>query len=183
MGQIMVPTSQAEAPVGEGGNNVFPKGSWTGVIDEVRVRDFPDFVTPHQGYESEDGEVLSIQFGSNSPLDGQAECGESKHFVDFVVRDGEVDGASVDLGATESANWQLQRGIRLLANLGIALGQTEEVEFEGEMMTAVDGEFLENLQAGEFTGSEVSFVVTHRNWTSGEKSGVNVGTREFLQAV
>jgi len=190
MSQIMIPTSQAEAPVGDS-NNVFPKGSWCGTIDSVRVRELPPWANiDGRGYSCDDGEVLSIQFGTNRPLDGQDECGEKKHFVDFVIRDGEETSETVDVMDRGVSCWQLQKGTRLLANLGAAMGQTEVLEIEdGTSMTVVAEDFLDNLKSGAFDNEEVSFGVFHKPWTTkvenGEtpKSGTEVITKEFFQAV
>jgi len=191
MSQIMIPTSQAEAPVGDGGGEAFPSGSWCGTIDEIRIRDLPPWAdVSGRGYGCDDGEVLSIQFGRNRPLDGQDECGEKKHFVDFVIRDGDETPETVDVTDRGSDCWQLQKGTRLLTNLGMALGQTEEMETEdGAAMTVVAEDFLENLRSGAFDSQECAFAVFHKPWTkkaeNGEipKSGVEVVTKEFFQAV
>ncbi len=184
MGQIMIPTNQAEAPVGDGGSMPFPKGSWSAEIDEVRVRELPPWAdTPGRGYEHADGEVLSIQFGSTSPLDGQDAIGAKKHFVDIVIRDGEETSETVDVSAKDCAHWQLQKGTRMLANLGMALGETEELETEDGPMTCVSEDFLDNLTAGKFTSCEVAFGIVHKPWTNGAKSGTEVITKEFFQAV
>jgi len=186
MSQIMIPKAQAEAPVGDGGNGVFPKGSWCGVIDAAVVRDLPPWAGDdgNNGFSCEDGEVLNLQFGSNRPLDGQDEIGEKKHFVAIVVRDGEETVETVDVGDRDCAAWKLQQGARMLANLGIALGQTEELETEeGEVMTVVEEDFLENLREGAFGGHEVAFAITHRPWKTDDKSGTEVNTKEFFQAV
>jgi len=189
--QIMVPTSQAEAPIGEGNDTPFPKGSWSGTIDEIRTRDLPPWAdTPGRGYASEDGVVLSIQFGSNSPLDGQDDIGARKHFVDVVVRDGEETVETIDVTDRDSDSWMLQRGARLLANLGIALGETEELETEnGATMTACAEDFRSNLEEGSFDGTNIAFGISHRPWQTKNangtvlKSGTEVITKEFFQAV
>ena len=190
MSQIMIPTSQAEAPVGDGSGD-FPKGSWCGIIDTVRIKDLPPWADVEgRGYGCDDGEVLSIQFGRNRPLDGQDDCGEKKHFVDFVIRDGDETCETVDVTDRGCASWQLQKGTRMLANLGAAMGQTEVLENEdGESMTCLAEDFLDNLRSGAFDNEEVAFNVFHKSWTkkaeNGEtpKSGVEVVTKEFFQAV
>jgi len=191
MSQIIIPSSQATAPVGEGGDTLFPKGEWQGTIDEIRVRDLPPWAdTPGRGYASEDGEVLSIQIGSNSPLNGQDDIGAKKHFVDLVIRDGEETPETVDVMERKCESWMLQRGTRMLVNLGMALGETEELEDEnGKAMTVVAEDFLENLKTGAFDGTDVSYEISHRPWSSKDdngavvKSGTEVITKEFFQAV
>ena len=191
MGQIMIPTSQAEAPVGDGGSDVFPKGSWCGTIDQVRIRDLPPWADiAGRGYGCDDGEVLSIQFGTNRPLDGQDACGEKKHFVDFVIRDGEETLETIDVTDRGSDCWQLQKSARMFANLGAAMGQTEILENEeGESMTCLADDFLDNLKSGAFDNEEIAFNVFHKSYVkkaqNGETpgTGTEVVTKEFFQAV
>ena len=105
MSQIMIPTSQAEAPVGDGGGDVFPKGSWCGTIDAVHIQDLPPWADIEgRGYGCNDGEVLSIQIGTNRPLDSQDGCGEKKHFVPIVVRDGDKTCETVDVSDRDCAH-------------------------------------------------------------------------------
>jgi len=187
MAQIMVPTAQAEAPVGDGGGSTFPKGGWQGTIEEVRVRELPEWAEIEgRGYGCADGEVLSIQFGSNQPLEDQDDIGAKKHFVDFVIRDGDETPETVDVTERKCDCWQLQKGTRLLANLGMAMGETEVLETEdGDSVTAVSEDFLDNLREGAFEGTSVAFTIGHRPWKSKENgsSGTEVITREFFQAV
>jgi len=186
MAQIIIPKEQAESPVGDGGDTPFPKGQWCGTIDEVRIRELPPWAdTPGRGYKDEDGEVLSIQFGSNEALEGQDDIGARKHFVDFVIRDGLETPATVEMDPKKDCDsWMLQRGTRLLSNLGAALGETEELEDEdGKAMLAVAEDFLDNLRAGAFDGTSVAFRIGHRGWSKNGKSGTEVITREFFQAV
>lgn len=183
---IMVPKSKADAP-NEGRDFTFPEGSFIGEIEEVRIRAFPDWIDPtgNRGYSSTDGELTSIQIGSIQGMDENApDLGNSKHFVEFVTRDGQVE-ISAGPGIPE-ASWQMANSAAMLANLAAALGATDEVEGEdGETYVVTTDDFLDNLKAGAVKGSKVGFVTRHRKWKSKKtgKEGVEVQTQEFFQAV
>lgn len=186
MPSIMVPKTRAETPIG-GGDRKFPEGDWKGKIEEVRIRSFPDWIDPSagRGYASATGEIVSIQLGSNVALEaGQEDAGNQKHFVDFVTRDGQV---SVEAGPDiPEASWQMQRSAALLANLAIALGETNEVEFEGEVMVETAEGFLDTLREGGYNDRDIGFSTYHRNWTSKtdpSKTGTEVVTSAFFVAV
>lgn len=186
MPAIMVPKSSADAP-NAGRDFTFPEGSFIGTIDEIRVREFPDFIDPtgNRGYSSTDGEILSIQIGEISSMETDGpDVGNAKHFVDFIVRDGNVE-ITEGPGIPEKS-WQMQKSAAMLTNLAIALGATEEVEGEdGTVYVATTDDFLDTLRDGGFKGSKVGFVTRHRNWTSKKtgKTGTEVQTQEFFQAV
>jgi len=191
MAQIMVPTDQAEAPVGDGVDTPFPKGQWQGEICGIHMGDLPPWVgTEGAGYVAEnpeDGVVLSIELGNNKSLDGQDSFGyDRKHFVPFVIKDGDETLETIDVSDRKSKSWQLQRSARLITNLAMALGETEELETEeGVMMTVVAEDFLDNLKSGVFNGgTEIAFTTTHKNYKSREgEAKVEVITKEFFQAV
>ena len=186
MAGIMVPKSRAEAPA-SGGDNPFPSGAWEGTIEEIRVRGFPDFIgkalsegATNRGYTSGEGEILGIQFGDNSPLEDQGDVGARKMFVDFVTRDG---NASIeDANAIPESSWQMQKDAALLTNLALALGATEEVEFEGETYVETTPDFVDQLRNGDLKGTRIGFRVSHRNWTSKDKkkSGTEARVVEFF---
>lgn len=178
---IMVPKSRAETPVG-GTSRIFPAGQWIGKIDEVYVQTFPTWATPNQGYASAEGEIVSVQLGEARALgEGQEDPGNGKFFVKFVTRDGALEiEAGPDI---PDASWQMQRSAAQLANLALALGQTEDVEMEGETYTVTSEGFLDALRSGELNGTEIGFTTFHRSWKKGDKSGTNVELKEFFTAV
>ena len=189
MAQLIVPQTQAETPTG-GGKKIFPAGPWIGTIDDVRLGGHPPFVdvaaNPNAGYIADDGERMSLQLGSNEPMDGQDPVGNLKYFAEFTTRDGDLSIEDVDVTEKDVPYWQLQSSARLLANLALALGQTETVTLpNGTTGVAVVEGFLQALQDGAFNGTRVGFEVYHRPWTSkdGTKSGVNVNIRGFFAAV
>lgn len=183
MAGIMVPKTRAETPTG-GGDRVFPEGSFIGTIDEIYEQGLPPWAgdATNNGYASADGEVVSIQLGSNRSLDEGVDVGNQKMFVKFVVRDGSV---TIDAGPNiPDASWQMQRDAALLTNLALALGATEEVEgTDGETYISTTDDFLDTLRSGGFVGQNVGFTTYHRNWTKGDKSGTEVRLSEFFEAV
>lgn len=184
MAGIMVPKARAETPVG-GGQFVFPEGSWVFTLDETYAQTLPPWAgTPGRGYSSADGEVLSIQLGSARAFgENQGDPGNGKLFVKFVTRDGDVEiTAGPDIPDT---SWQMQKDAALLTNLAIALGQTEEVEMDGETYIVTSDGFLDALRDGTLKGSEVGANVFHKAWKSkdGSKSGTEVLVKEFFTAV
>jgi len=184
MSQIIIPTARVTSPVRDGGDTPFPEGEWCGTILKVEVQGFPPWASEEDnGYANEDGESLNIHFAPNTPLNGQDDIGERRHFVPMVVRDGNETTITIDVEAKNSSK-KLQAGTSLLANLGKALGETEEIEGEnGRSMTAVTEDFEENLKAGMFDGTSVGFIISHNNWTFKGKSGTKAVTEEFFQAV
>lgn len=163
--QIMIPQQQAERPRGSGASKTQPKGAWEGSIDEVRERSFPDWVDPvgrpKSGYASTDGEILSLQFGDQVPLESQEDYGKGKLFVDLVIRDGDTTLETVNVSDRNSKSWKLQEGARMLVNLAIALGQTETVDTDDGPMTAIREGFLDALRSGEYTGQRVGYIIYH----------------------
>ena len=199
MPAIMVPKKRAETPVG-GGDFTWPKGPWKGIIDTSTTRSFPEFIGRDveaaargngkpRGYASGDGDILSLQVGSNTGLAGQDDVGARKFFMDFVIRDGDV---SVEAGPEiPEASWQMQKSAALLANLALALNATEEVEYEGQTMISTAESFLEDLKSGAYNGTTIGYETSQRSWASKEKgsdgkplkSGVNVEVTGFFTAV
>lgn len=168
MSLIIVPAESAENPAGTGGNRLFPSGPWQGRIDTVRSKGIPTDKNgkPFAGYASENGEVLSIQLGSNQASDGQDDIGAQKFFADFCVSDGDLDLTSVDLSEYSSPNWQLQIGARRIVNLAIALGAATLTGANGDAAWTVEESFVDDLRSGAYEGREVGFNVMHRKTKS-----------------
>jgi len=195
MNRIVVPQQTLERPLVGGDRPTQAEGAWEGVLEEVRVRPFPDFVDPETrptaGYATRDGEVLSLQFGSQEPLEGQEGYGDRKFCYDVVVRDGELTAESVDVTEKRARYWQLQRGAQGLAHLANALGAIEFTEDDnGTAVAAVAEDFRQRLEAGEFNGTRVGYVLNHRNWTQKDKTtgavlkeGTEVRVLEFRPAI
>lgn len=186
MAGIMVPKARAEAPAA-GGDTPFPAGAWEGTIEEVRVRGFPDFIAKaiaegatNRGYATGEGEIIGLQIGHNTPLEDQGDVGARKMFVDFVTRDGKAQ--IEDGNAIPDTSWQMQKDAALLANLALALGATEEVEFEGETYVETTPDFVQQLRDQDLNGTRIGFRVSHRKWKSkdGSKSGTEARVVEFF---
>jgi len=187
MAQVMMPTAELDAP-DEGGDLILSVGSWLGTVEGVRVHPLHEAMQGEgRGYATpENVEILGVQFGRCSPLDGQEEVRNThKHFTDFVTRDGEITLETFSADANGDS-WQMQRRMKPWGRLARALGATEVLEDEnGKEITAIAEDFQESLIEGFFEGSQIGFRVTHRPWTSKDatKSGIEVITREFFQAV
>lgn len=184
---IMVPKTSVDA-AREPRQANFPEGSWVLTLEEVRERSFPDFVAKNvaagknSGYTSGDGEILGLQFGSARSVDDPSVTTNQKHFIDLVVRDGNAtieDGPNIP-----DSSWQMQNSAAMLAMLAQAVGATEEVTDEnGDTFYALTDDFLDQLRDGAFIGQDFGVTTWHRKWTSGDKSGTEVKTREIFQAV
>lgn len=179
MSTVFMPAEFAETPIGDSSKKtLFPAGPWQGAIDRVTSRAVPTTADgrPFAGYTSPDGEVLTIQIGTNVPLDGQDNVGESKFFVDIPVLDNDLSVLSVDVSERDAPHWQLIRGARRLMNLAIALGVAEMVDGGW----TYDESFLESLRNGSFDGNDVGFEVLHRK-TKSTKTPVVADLYKFFQ--
>ena len=184
MSIVMVPRAQVENPAGNG-EKPFPAGDWIGRVDEVRQSGVPKYLEgadfPTQGYSSEDVTTISLQVGSNKPLSGQAEVGERKFFIDFVVADGRYNLSNIDPIAKEHEAWQLQRSFTKIAGLALALGMAEEVE-GGNI--AFDPDAVVEFLLGDVKGTEIGYSIYHRNYKRKDGTpGVDEQVGGFFPAV
>lgn len=165
MNRIMIPVDQVESTTGSD-EFLFAAGPWTGKIEITRSRNIPTSRegTPFAGYSSKDGEVLSIQLGDNSHVEGEQQdaVGNRKMFHDFAVEVGATSLWEIDPSERNSPNWQLQRSVRHVTQLAIALGQAEQVEDDNGTFWSVDETFIDNLRSGEFDGRTIGYTVAHR---------------------
>ncbi len=178
---ITMPKSEFDQ-LGTRAPTVFPEGTWEVVLEEVRVREFPDFIASNvqagknTGYSSGDGTILGLQFGG-----ARNEAGDTtnqKLFVDFVIRDGTVE---IDADRFPEGSWQMARSRTQIMRLANALGAL--VEFEGDdgvTRVAVDPDFIDQLGDGEYSGRSLAVDVYHKEWKSATKSGINVLVSQFL---
>lgn len=172
MNRIMLPVDQVDStPNSDNKDFLFAPGPWTGRIEITRSKGIPTDKDgkPFAGYTSADGEVISIQLGSNAHVEGeqQDEIGNRKMFHDFAIECGGASIADMDLTERNSPNWQLQRSVRSLTQFAIALGQAEQVEDEsGNAFWAVSPDFVDNLRNGDFDGRSVGYTVAHRSTKS-----------------
>lgn len=154
----------------------FPIGQWVGEIDEVRVKDLPDFAEKeNSGFTSTAGEIISIQLGNNKPADPNSteEVGGRKLFIDIVTRDGDYE---IYDEVPESA-WRIRQSQEIAANLAFALGHVEEVDGNWEIG---DG-FFDALRDGQLNGARVGFKLYHRK-TKSEKRPLVEQVEEFFAA-
>jgi len=175
---IVMPAESATNLVGSG-SKLFPAGPWQGRIDVVRSKGVPmSNGKPFAGYESDSGEVLSLQIGTNFALDGQDDVGEQKFFVDITVEDGDNNLSNVDVTTYKCPHWQLQRGAKRMMNLAIALGAATLVGSNGDQQWTVEEDFVEQLRSGSFDGMPIGFSVLHRK-TKSEKTPIVADLESF----
>ena len=192
---LKVLKQQAEAPVGAGGDRVFPKGLWKFTLlkpTKERTRPTPDFMhnadtTPKDKsprVAGNDGEILSIWLGNAEPMrPEQGQPGQQIFFQDFIIRDGDTKIDDLDVDNPGTAGWQIQRDARLIANLAIALGATTEVSEGDKTYVELADNFVELLQNGTFDGQAVVAEVAHRAWESkAGKKGVEALITGFTTA-
>ena len=157
---IVVPIDQLDHS--EKPDFLFPAGPWMGTIDIVRSRSIPMFEgKPFAGYDSEEGELLSLQIGTNQALDGQVDIGATKFFVDIAVECGNDTLANIDTQIHSHPNWQLQQSVVTITQLAIALDAAEKVGENGSESWEVSEDFVDNLRAGVYDNVQVGFSVMH----------------------
>ena len=175
MAGFRIPKRAAESLKSE--SQPFPAGPWIGEFEDVEVRSLPDWSEwkkpESSGYESTDGEELSIQIGRNRfagnvPSGEEAPTvGEKKKFFNLVLRDGNRTVEDVDVDARSVSYFKLQKSARMLANLAIALGWTDEA---GDSIEVRDG-FVDALRSGAFKGDRVGFTIYHRGYNTTNPDG------------
>lgn len=159
-GLFTIPKRNTESLRGSG-DQPFGAGQWVGTIEEIFIKDdlpSDNEGKPFAGYASTEGEEISIQLGSNTPLDGQEDVGNRKFFVQITTADNGLTLATVDTTERKAPHWKLQRSVALTANLAIALGYVED---DGENVT-VREDFIDALKDGAFKDQKIGFVVYHR---------------------
>jgi len=187
MAQVIIPLAELDAP-DVGGDSILPKGSWLGTVEEVFVKPLHEKMQGEgRGYATpEKVKILSIQFGNNQPLDGQEEVRVTqKHFTSFVIKDGDITLETFNVDANGDS-WQMARRMKPWGRLARALEATEVLmDEEGKEIVVIAEDFQGNLIDQLFEGTQISFSVTHKPWVSknGERSGTEVITKEFFQAV
>jgi hypothetical protein len=194
MAKFMIPTAEADAPVGSGASSgPFPEGTWKGRIEVVRINDVfiggggPEFVLYNKKSEppvAQRAEVASIQLGGITPvLDGQDEVGNRKFFDELLILS--MDEHLWDEPSEEEPSWKLEQTRRRLTNLAVAVGAAET---DGNGSTGPVDDFGEMLRAsaeeGEgISGCDVIFEVYHERFTrKGGEGGVREHIRAYLPA-
>lgn len=170
MQRVVVPSELLDNEIGGGGTFVFPPVPYSAVVQEVRVSSPKMGDALWAGYTSSDVEQVSLQVGDIEALEGfggktageiTEEIGNRTFFIQFTIRDGDLDFSNVDITDRNSPNWQLQRGLRMFAMLARALGAGQQTD-EGFQP---DGELLDDLLKGEgispVRGNTVGFTIVH----------------------
>lgn len=163
------PTDQMDKKVSERSSFTWPVGAYRGTIEEVHSREFPDWAgdNPNNGWESEDGEILSIQIGQLEAVDVEetdVNIGNRKFFPPempnspgLTVRDGPLTVEDVDPTDGDAAHWKLQRAYDYLMRLAKTLNQVQTLN--GNVVA--DEDFVTRLRNGAFNGREIGFELFH----------------------
>ena len=157
---LKVLKQQAEQPRGQGGDRPFPKGIWRFKIEQAQQREVPEFMFKGDNprVSGPGGELLSVWLSDARPeAAGQPEVGARKFFLDILTRDGHTEIMQLDLEKPNGEGWLIQRDARVLTNLALALGATEE---QGDYIVPAEN-IVELLKAGTFNGSELIAQVEH----------------------
>ncbi len=170
MGTFSVPARGAVSLRNETSFEPQAAGAWRGTIESVEERPLPSTNDgkPFAGYTSTDGERLAIVIGGQVPQEGQKDVGGRKRFIDIVLRDDIHTYDNTDPMEQGADWWQLQRSMRLVMNLAIALGAASKV---GDSYTLNDT-FIEDLKAGNFNGMPVGYTVYHRQGKKKDADGI-----------
>ena len=161
---LSAPVGQVETLASTQERFVFPEGDYEAVLDQVHIGEIPtaEDGTPFAGWVGTEGTVLSLQFGSMSPLgevdEDAPEIGDRKYFVKITLNDGEISLDDVDINERNVDHWQLQRSARTILNFLMAAGHAEEVD---GIVTVAD-ETIELLEEGGLDGSSVGMSIINR---------------------
>ena len=160
---LKVLKQQAEQPRGQGGDKPFPKGIWRFKIETAQAREVPEFMfKPDKNgnvkVSGPGGELLSVWLSdARAETPGLPDVGARKFFLDILTRDGHTKIMQLDLEKPNGEGWLIQRDARVLTNLALALGATEE---QGEYIVPAEN-IVDLLKAGTFNGSELIAQVEH----------------------
>lgn len=163
---ITIPTETVDREVGGGADFVPPPGIYLGTLEEARTNSFPEWAADptNNGFDSPEGETLSLQFGQISPLDvsEDVEIGQRKLFApndrnNYVLRDGDNDLSNIDPTNTEVPFWKLVQTASDIGKLARALGAATN---SGGGLQVPDS-FVDDLVAGVFSGQEVQLKIEH----------------------
>lgn len=170
MADFLLDEDVVDEPQGSGASDLFPKGAWEGVLEEVRVRtivsgDQADFLlNVSKEVVADEVKVVSFRFGDFvARLDGQPNVGARKFFTEDVVI-GYTSGMNVVdwLRPAEDDAPRMAFTRRYLTNLARALGMVDrDGKRVGPSAQFTDG--LEHEGAG-LLGSRVVLQVGHRNY-------------------
>jgi hypothetical protein len=138
-----------------GGDNWYPVGEYEMVIQEVYENPLGQTSDgrPFNGYQTTDGEQLSLQVGDFVPINGSnGPPGNNKQFVRICLRDGSKDITSVD--PDDTGYRQLAQGLRKIHAIAKALGEEPTMDF------------VKALGDGQFNGRRVG-----AKWQKWERNG------------
>lgn len=162
---LVIPVRQAES-LRNNERTLKPAGTWKGTFESFEVRELPRNKEGElfKGYVGPEGRRLSIQIGSNEPLDGQEGVGGQKEFVDICLEDGSYSLDDTPYDKIPDEAWQLKASARVLANLAAALGKIELLDEENAVVA--DG-FIDELESGVYVGKDIAYKTYHRKGRDG----------------
>lgn len=113
-----------------GGSDWYPLGDWSFKILEIYENDLgmqPDG-SPFRGFQTTDGEQISLRIGEFQPLGGQeSPPGNNMQFIKICLRDGAKDITTVDPADREYR--ELAKGLRKAVAIARVLGEEPSMEF------------------------------------------------------
>ena len=111
---------------------------------------------PFNGYQTTDGEQISLQVGDFLPINGSTSPpGNNKAFIKICLRDGTMDITQVD--PSDRTYKQLAQGLRKVHAIANALGEEPSVEF---VKALADGQF-----------KDARLGATWQKWSNNGNSG------------
>jgi hypothetical protein len=163
MATLNIPRSAYDAAQAGAAPFDWAEGLYSGTIEQASVKALPSAANgdPFAGYETTDGERLTLKIGDIEPIDSaltKEQIGNRKYFDDIVLVDGSTTVFEVDVTARDAKNWQLQQSAIRIVSLAQALG--EVTEDDGNM--AVNDGFIDGLRADAYVGTRVGFKLTTR---------------------
>lgn len=149
------------SPLFQGGATHFPKGLHKVRIDTVRQRGAPDFFfRTREGSEPRcvgpEATIVTVQVSQVEPIEGE-NAGNLKHFIDFVVEDGDKTIYEVDPSNPNGEGWLIRRDVDRLWQMAGALGQLVEVDGYGE----INPDLLDLLVDGDLDGAEFGVEIVY----------------------
>jgi hypothetical protein len=156
LGGTLPPVSDDQLEFGS--DSWYPVGEYEMVIQTVYENPLGQTSDgkPFNGYQTTDGEQISLQVGDFTPLNGSVSApGNNKAFIKICLRDGDMDITQVD--PSDRTYRQLAQGLRKIHALANALGEDASVEF------------VKALAEGHFNGTKVG--ASWQKWSNNGKSG------------
>ena len=173
---LRVPRQEAENPQ-PSGNDLFPAGTFVFEIvpptdEDMRIRqqsfdELPDWMTtePDWGgtsYATGDLTELNVWLQQRAVVASDVDPGEQIFFQRFVVVDGSIPIADVNLDQENGEGTAIRRDARLWAGLNLALNAVSIEEEDGVEFVVPAPNATQLHTSGAFDGKQVIAEVMHR---------------------